>query len=366
MKQLVLVTGSSGLIGTAVVQRMSSLYDVIGLDATPPRRLGPMREHVFVDLTKNDSVQTSLRHVRTAYGERIASLIHLAAYYDFSGDPSPLYEEVTVRGTERLLRELTNFHLEQFVFSSSMLVHAPCKKGERINEEWPLDPKWDYPMSKVRTEKLLQAQHGSIPVAILRIAGVYDDRCHSIPLANQIQRIFERRLVSHVFPGDVSCGQAFVHLEDVLDSFERLVERRATLPAEFVSLIGEAETLSYEDLQYELGHLLHGRDWETRQIPKSLAKVGAWIEDRVPGEEPFIKPWMIDLADDHFELDIGRARSMLGWEPKRSLRSTLPRMIEALKADPIAWYRENKLEVPVWLEKQVEPRSPEEGPHIPS
>jgi len=47
------------------------------------------------------------RHrIRYAYGERIASGIHLAAYYDFSGEPSPLYDEITVRGTERLLRAL--------------------------------------------------------------------------------------------------------------------------------------------------------------------------------------------------------------------------------------------------------------------
>jgi hypothetical protein len=36
---------------------------------------------------------------------------------------------VTVRGTERLVRELRNFQIDQFVFSSSMLVHAPCEIG---------------------------------------------------------------------------------------------------------------------------------------------------------------------------------------------------------------------------------------------
>jgi len=60
---------------------------------------------------------------------------------------------------------------------------------------------------------------------------------------------------------------------------------------------------------------------------------------------------MIDLADDHFALDITRARTLLGWEPKRSLRDTLPKMIDALKADPLTWYREHKLEVPSWLEE---------------
>ena len=35
-------------------------------------------------------------HVRVYDGTRLASVIHLAAYYDFSGAPSEKYEEVTV------------------------------------------------------------------------------------------------------------------------------------------------------------------------------------------------------------------------------------------------------------------------------
>lgn len=50
-------------------------------------------------MESDESVQTALKRVRYAYGERIASVIHLAAYYDFSGEPSPKYESVTVRGT---------------------------------------------------------------------------------------------------------------------------------------------------------------------------------------------------------------------------------------------------------------------------
>ena len=48
---------------------------------------------------------------------------------------------------------------------------------------------------------------------------------------------------------------------------------------------------------------------------------------------------MIDLADDHYVLDISRARTILGWEPRHSLRETLPKMINALKADSPDWYK---------------------------
>jgi nucleoside-diphosphate-sugar epimerase len=233
-----------------------------------------------------------------------------------------------------------------------MLLHAPRDPGQRINEDWPLDPKWDYPKSKVRTEQLIRAQHDSIPVVLLRIAGVYDDHAHSIPLANQMQRIYERKLTSHVFPGSTSHGQAFVHLDDLVEALWLTVQKRRELPPELVLLIGENETLSYDELQQTFAHLIHGERWETKEVPKGLAKTGAWIQDHFPGEEPFIKPWMIDLADDHYALDTARARALLGWQPKRSLRQTLPKMVEALKQDPASFYKDNKLgEPPARIER---------------
>jgi nucleoside-diphosphate-sugar epimerase len=346
-RNIILVTGSSGLIGSAVVERFAEHHQVVGLDLLEPSHLPASADHLPVDISSDESVQAGLRQVRQRYGERIASVIHLAAYYDFKGEPSPKYEEITVRGTERLLRGLQNFVVEQFVFSSTMLVHAPCEPGLKIDENSPLEPKWDYPQSKVATEELIQRQHGTIPYVLLRIAGVYDDRCHSIPIAHQIQRIFERHLTSGVYPGDTSRGQAFVHLEDLIDALVRLAERRAEMPRVLTLLLGEPETLSYDELQRALGQLIHGEEWETRQIPKAVAKTGAWLQDKLSaGGEAFIKPWMIDLADDHYALDISRARALLGWEPKHSLRETLPKMVAVLKADPPGWYKANKLELP--------------------
>ena len=342
-KPVVVVTGSSGLIGCALCKALAKDYQIVGFDRDGYPYPPPEAECVCVDLSSDASVKHSFERVRYAYGNRIASVVHLAAYYSFSGEPSPLYEQITVRGTERMLRELHNLELDQFVFSSTELVHAPTEPGKPINEDSPLEPKWDYPKSKVETEKLIHEKRGDIRTAILRIAGVYTDNCDSIPLAHQIQRIYERQLTSKVYPGDISHGQAFVHLDDLLDALRRTVERREKLPTETTMLIGEPETLSYDALQRTFGRLIHKEEWETREIPKALAKAGAWAEDHVPFHDAFIKPWMIDLADDHYELDITRARTLLGWEPKRSLRETLPKMVAALKADPEKFYCENKL-----------------------
>jgi nucleoside-diphosphate-sugar epimerase len=345
-EDVVIVTGSSGLIGAAFINRASEGCRVVGFDRAGPPHPPVKAECVCVDLTLDRDVGAAFERVRYAYGSRIASVIHLAAYYSFSGEPSPLYDELTVRGTKRLLEALQEFEVGQFVFSSTMLLHAPCEPGHVINEDSPLEPKWEYPRSKIETERLIHDKRGKIPSVVLRIAGVYGDRCQSIPVAHQIQRIYERRFTSKVFPGDITHGQSFLHLDDLVDALLTTVDRRAALPTERTLLLGEPETLSYDEVQRTLGRLIHNEEWETREIPKALAKTGAWFEDAVPFHEPFIKPWMIDMADDHYALDITRARKSLGWEPRRSLRATLAKMIEALKSDPAGFYRANKLGEP--------------------
>jgi nucleoside-diphosphate-sugar epimerase len=346
---IVLVTGSDGLIGGAVMRRFSGRFDsVVGFDRKALNPPPPGCVYIPVEITSDEGVREGLRTLREHHGAQVVSVIHLAAYYDFSGEPSPKYDEITVRGTQRLLRGLreAGFQVAQFVFSSTMLVHRPAEPGQFINEDWPLEPTWAYPESKVRTEQLIRAERGDIPAVLLRIAGVYDDLCHSVPLAHQIQRIYERQFTSHLYSGEIAHGQAFLHMDDLVDAIERVVERRANLPPELPVLIGEPETLSYDELQHTLARLIHGESWETLEIPKPLAKAGAWLQEQVPGEAPFIKPWMIDRANDNYALDITRARTLLDWEPRRSLRGTLPAMVAALKADPVGWYRENKLELP--------------------
>src|SRR5258708_2900628 len=218
-KATILVTGSSGRIGYPLAKRLSESFNVVGIDRRAPSHPPPSAECLYVELTSDESLHRGLQAIRTLHGNRLASVIHLAAHYDFSGAPSPLYEKITVRGTQRLLRMLQDFEVEQFIFSSTDLVYAPSTPGQPVTEESPLDPKWPYPKSKVETEQVIHAERGNIPALILRIAGVYDDLCHSIPLAQQIQRIYERDVTAYLFPGDVSAGcQAFVHNDDLLDA----------------------------------------------------------------------------------------------------------------------------------------------------
>jgi nucleoside-diphosphate-sugar epimerase len=333
MEEIVLVTGSCGRIGLNVLQRLQKRYQVIGLD-----QLKCSPTIIAVDLSSDESVQSAFAQIPH---RRIASVIHLAAYYSFDQSHSDLYDKVTVKGTGRLLKALQHFEVDQFIFSSTMLVHAPTRPGHPINENSLVKPSWAYPQSKAETEKLIHQMSGKISTLILRIAGVYDDHCHSIPISHQIQRIYEKTLEARLFSGDIHHGAAFLHMEDLIDAIELAVLNRKHLPPELTLLLGEPKTLSYDQLQRKIAFLVHGKEFKTWQIPKPIAKLGAWAQGLIGN--PFIKPWMIDLADDHYELDISLARKELGWVPKHSLEATLPKMIDELNADQEAWYKVNQL-----------------------
>jgi nucleoside-diphosphate-sugar epimerase/uncharacterized membrane protein len=354
---LVVITGAAGAIGSAVAAALADDYRIVGIDRDCAKA---EFDCIEVDLTDASSIDSALGDLRRRCGDRIAAVLHLAAYFDFTGEPNPLYEAVNVDGTTRLLQALQAFDVEQFLYASTMLVHRACAPGERIDEDTPLEPKWAYPESKARAEQAIAEHHGRLPYVLLRFAGLYDDHSAVPTLTQQIARIYARDFTSHVYAGDMAAGQSMVHREDLIDAIRRSIDRRAELPSGTALLVGEPDAMGYGELQDALGTLIHGEsDWATLRMPAPLAKAGAWLqsaaEPLIPdaidhGEKPFIQPFMIDMASDHYALDIGRARRLLGWQPRHRLARTLPKLVAALKRDPRGWYRENGISAPRWVE----------------
>ena len=355
-RPIVLITGATGNLGRSLAEALGRDYRIVGLDRSAQDAAFKVFE---ADFTSDASLELALRKFKDAFGTRIASVIHLVAFFDFTGKDNPLYQSVNVEGTRRLMHALQPFEVEQFIYASTMLVHAPCQPGERINEQQPIDPRWAYPKSKAAAEAVIRQARGQIPTLMLRLAGVYDERSMVPTTAQQMARIYERDFQSHLYAGNTLVGQSMLHRDDMLDAFRRAVDRRASLPPNCDILIGEPDAMGYEALQDELGYLLHGaEDWPTLRLPKPLAAAGAWaqgkLEPVIPdviddGQAPFIKPFMVAMADDHYALDITKARDLLGWEPQHRLKNELPRLVEALKSDPAGWYQANGVPVPAWI-----------------
>lgn len=347
-RPLVVITGGSGLIGSKLARRLIRDHRVVTLDLAGDPASPAEVDLICTDLTSDTSVARAIDRIELVHGGHVASLVHLAAYYDFAGRDSPLYEEVTIEGTERLLGEMQRLQLDQVVFSSTMLVHQPTRPGEPIDEDQPVEATWPYPESKVETEDIVGEETGpGTKSVIMRLAGIYDEDGHSPPITNQIKRIDGNWLTSHFYPADLDRGQAFVHLDDAVEALARAVELRDQLPDDLELLVAEPDTMGYGELQDTIARALHGTDWSTYEMPESLATIGAWMREKNPfGEDPFIRSWMIDRASDHYEVDISRARRHLDWEPEHRIRDVIPEMIDRLKRDREGWYRSNDLTPP--------------------
>lgn len=360
-KPLVVITGAAGKIGTALVKALETKYRVVGIDLS---KKGAACEVIETDLTSRDAVTLAVKKLVERHGAKIASVIHLAAYFDFTGEESPAYEAVNVEGTRNLVEALRQCEVEQIIYSGTMLVHRPGAPGVPITEKAEIDPKWAYPKSKARAEQVIREERGDINCVFLHLAGLYSETTGVPTLVEQIRRIYERDLKAHAYSGDPATGQSFLHQEDMLDAFQRAVNRRDDLPEETTILVGEPDAVGYGELQETLARLIHGSDdWTTLSVPKPIAAAGAWLETKseplVPdaldyGEKPFIRPFMVEMASDHYELDVSRARNLLGWRPQHDIRDTLPGMIDALKSDPLGWYEANGLTVPHWLSASAE------------
>jgi nucleoside-diphosphate-sugar epimerase len=355
---VVLITGAAGNLGRSIAEALQDAYRIVGIDRAVDETGFPVIE---ADLTDEADTKRALSEVRRDFGSRIASVVHLAAYFDFTGEDHPLYEKLNVEGTRLLLRALAEFEVEQFLYASTILVHAPGDPGERIDESRPIDPQWAYPESKAAGEQAVREEAGDIPFAILRFAGVYDRETMVPTLAQQIARIYERDLQSHFYSGSTQVGQSMLYRQDMLDAVRRTVDRRADLPRDAAILIGEPGAVPYDTLQNDIGYLIHGREeWPTLRVPKPVAAAGATamekLEPVIPdaidkGEEPFVKPFMVRMADDHYALNVSRARELLGWVPGHRLQDELPAMIAKLKRDPLKWYRDNGVTPPEWMEE---------------
>jgi len=125
-KEVVIITGGSGFIGSALINKLAGHFTLVGLDKIPARQPPPAAECVCIDLTSEEGMRGAFARINTAYGKSIASVVHLAAYFDLTGEPSELYEQITVRGTERLLKHLRTLRSN----NSSFLRACSCMRRQ--------------------------------------------------------------------------------------------------------------------------------------------------------------------------------------------------------------------------------------------
>jgi uncharacterized protein YbjT (DUF2867 family) len=110
---VLLLTGATGLVGSAVLRRLTARGEAVRCLVRDPRRLGPDRVRVQItigDLTDPRAYRQALRGART--------VVHLASSH--RDQPHATIEELAGLATWRLLRAAEVAGVEHFIFFSAL------------------------------------------------------------------------------------------------------------------------------------------------------------------------------------------------------------------------------------------------------
>jgi uncharacterized protein YbjT (DUF2867 family) len=110
---VILLTGATGLIGSALLDRLLASGEEVRCLVREPRRLGPNRVRVQItlgDLADPVSIRQAVRGTK--------SVVHLAAA--IRDQPGGSIEELNAMATARLLRSAESAGVQRFVFFSAL------------------------------------------------------------------------------------------------------------------------------------------------------------------------------------------------------------------------------------------------------
>ncbi|MEI8701442.1 NAD(P)-dependent oxidoreductase [Mesorhizobium mediterraneum] len=183
----ILLTGSSGWLGSALAPRLRALgHDLVGLDPVPS-----VQTQVIGSVADRDLV------MRTVSKNHIEAIIHSGALHkpDIEHQRNEDFIETNVRGTLNLLDAAVASGIQRFVFTSttslmiSKAIRAGLTGGARkaawLTEDMSPEPRNIYGVTKLSAEHLCRLYHiqSGLPVIVLRTARFFpeaDDMGHAI------------------------------------------------------------------------------------------------------------------------------------------------------------------------------------------
>jgi nucleoside-diphosphate-sugar epimerase len=229
----------------------------------------------------------------------------------------------------------------------------PTKGDEKLNEESALSTKLYYGKSKIAGEKIILEYKEKVRSTIFRLSGVYTNDCELAPLANKIALIWRKGFGYKILPGKGEGGISYVHIEDVLDAFEKAMIMSKQIPSGSILIVSEDEYVPIGSLYDKIFFEIYGKKQNLIHLPKWLVCVIVYIMNLIYyilGRKFFFKPWMVSLADKKYQFDTDKANKVLEWQPRFRLKQCMKAIIKNLKNDPKSWFEINHNSI--WFLKQ--------------
>lgn len=287
MKQRVFVTGSTGFIGSHLSERL--------------RLAGHAVISFKGDLLDLAAAKKSLYQAKPSVVYHLGALVDLSRNYDTALSCI----DINIKGTLNLLEALRGSTIKRFIYTSTEEVYGDNKLPYR--EHQLPNPPSPYAVSKIAAEQLIKlyAYELGFTALLFRIGTAYGP--HQ-PLNRLIPQIILKALQNEDIP--LNSGKKkrdYIFIDDVIDALCLALDTSIPHAVEILNL-GGGKQYSLRDLVQKI--LSFSKS-------ESRPQFGAF-------------PDRIFEADEWF-LDSSKAKRILKWRPKTSLRVGLGKMIAHYK-----------------------------------
>jgi nucleoside-diphosphate-sugar epimerase len=300
-----LLTGATGFVGAALLRALvrGGVYEVRALTRSDAVKLVCPVEQV--DVTGD---WRTADFGRALIG--VSVLVHLAArvhvMQDAASDPMVAFRAVNVDATLNLAKQAAAAGVKRFVFMSSVKVNGEATQaGEPFLADAAAAPQDAYGISKMEAEQgLLQiAAQTGLEVVIIRPPLVYGPgvKGNFAALMRALQRGLPLPLRS------VHNQRSLVGLENLVDFIMTCTSHPKAANQTF--LVSDGADISTPDLIRKMA--------EMAGIPARLWPLPVWLLHT--GARLLGKGAAVERLCGNLQVDISKAKSLLGWTPPMSV-----------------------------------------------
>lgn len=289
----ILITGSSGTVGTALCEKLEQVHELIPVDIRPNQ------------WNKRIGENTTLMDLRSGAGleklpHGIDLVVHLAAnarVYDLVVAPDLAFDNIIT--TYNVLEYIRKKEIPRIIFASSREVYGSAETADPIPEEMVDITRCEspYTASKIAGEAMIYSYANvyKLNAAIVRLSNVYgryDDSNRVVP--SWIRSALSNESLCLYGPQK---ELDFTYLDDAVDGINKLIEK-------FDSVQGLPINLSYGSKE-------------------SLLSVAKMIIDMTNSESELIFENSRPGELWTYQADLTRAKSLLGYSPQFDIETGL-------------------------------------------
>ena len=288
----IVVTGSSGQVGSYLVEHFAKDHEVVGMDNRPCPYPEAAKHTKSADIAKEKDLSRFLKGSDW--------VVHCAAQVSVERSmKDPLFDaDVNVMGTVNLLWNSFKHDARNFLYISSAAIYGDPIRVP-LDEDHPTNPLSPYGISKLCAEKYVMAFANAygLSVCSVRPFNIYSTRAdpHS-PYSGVVTKFISwaKEGKPLLVEGDGNQTRDFIHISDVV----RMVDLAIKKPKDSMGRIFNCGTGKGSTIN------------ELAELVRSLSEKKVDIKH--------IAPRQGDIRYSH--ADIGSAQSILGYAPKIPLQ----------------------------------------------